>query len=171
MHRLAGLFVAAAVFVSSGLSQGSIADRFAAAPAGGGWPWPVVGPVLRAFDPPASPYGTGHRGIDIGAPVGSIVRAPAPGLVYFAGRIGANIFLGVDHGRGLRTTYSWLSGLLVAKGQIVVTGQPLAYSGWGHPGDPAPSLHFGVKLDGRYVDPLAYLLPLQVSDMIRLAPL
>jgi murein DD-endopeptidase MepM/ murein hydrolase activator NlpD len=131
----------------------------------------VVGPVVRAYDPPASPYGAGHRGIDIGAPVGTLVRAPAPGVVYFAGRIGADIFLGIDHGGGLRTTYSWLNGLLVANGDTVTTGQPIAYSGWSHPGDPAPSLHFGVKLGGNYVDPLDYLLPLQLSDLIRLAPL
>jgi murein DD-endopeptidase MepM/ murein hydrolase activator NlpD len=131
----------------------------------------VLGPVVRGFDPPASPYGTGHRGIDIGAPVGSVVRAPAPGVVYFAGHIDEDIFLGLDHGAGLHTTYSWLSGLLVAKGERVVAGQPIAYSGWGHPGDPAPSLHFGVKLAGQYVDPMAYLLPLDISDLIRLAPI
>ncbi len=176
MHRIAVLVVAAAIAFGSApnllgnhLPQ---AQPFAAAvSATGSWPWPVAGPVVRAFDPPASPYGTGHRGIDIGAPFGSVVRAPAPGVVYFAGRIGANVFLGVDHGAGLRTTYSWLSGLLVVKGETVVAGQAIAYTGWGHPGDPAPSLHFGVKLGGAYVDPLAYLLPIQVSDLIRLAPL
>ncbi len=169
MHKLVSFVVAATVLIASAPS--SIARNLVAAPTTGSWAWPVIGPVIRGFDPPASPFGTGHRGIDIGAPVGSLVRAPAPGVVYFAGRIGAEIFLGVDHGAGLRTTYSWLGGLLVAKGDRVVTGQPIAHSGWGHPGDPAPSLHFGVKLAGLYVDPMAYLLALNISDLIRLAPL
>jgi murein DD-endopeptidase MepM/ murein hydrolase activator NlpD len=33
--------------------------------AAGDWSWPVVGPVIRAFDPPDTPFGSGHRGIDI----------------------------------------------------------------------------------------------------------
>lgn len=169
MHKLVSFVVAATVLIAS--APGSVDRNLVAAPTTGSWSWPVFGPVIRGFDPPSSPFGTGHRGIDIGAPVGSLVRAPAPGVVYFAGRIGAEIFLGVDHGAGLRTTYSWLGDLLVAKGDRVVTGQPIAYSGWGHLGDPAPSLHFGVKLDGQYVDPMIYLLPLNISDLIRLAPL
>ena len=165
MHRSVGLFAAIAIFVTGqGIAVGHLAPA-------GGWPWPVTGPVIRAFDPPASPYAAGHRGIDIGAPAGSTVSAPSPGVVYFAGLIGSDIFLGIDHGGGLRTTYSWLNGLPVAKGQTVTTGQPIAYSGWGHPSDPQPSLHFAVKLNGQYVDPLSYLLPLQITDLIRLAPL
>ena len=40
------------------------------AAAAGDWAWPVVGPVIRGYDPPALPYGSGHRGIDIAAPIG-----------------------------------------------------------------------------------------------------
>jgi murein DD-endopeptidase MepM/ murein hydrolase activator NlpD len=137
----------------------------------GTWSWPVVGPVIRAFDPPASPYGAGHRGIDIAAIPGSIVRSPAAGTVAFAGSIGADLYVSIDHGGGLRTTYSWVSALLVDKGESVIAGQPVALSGYGHPGSSTPSLHFGVTLNGAYVDPLGYLLPLDVSSLIRLAPL
>jgi murein DD-endopeptidase MepM/ murein hydrolase activator NlpD len=137
----------------------------------GNWSWPVVGPVIRAFDPPSSPYGAGHRGIDIAAIPGSIVRSPAAGTVVFAGSIGMDLFVSIDHGGGLRTTYSWVSKVLVRKGESVLAGQPVALSGYGHPGSATPSLHFGVTLNGMYVDPLDYLLPLDVSSLIRLAPL
>ena len=40
---------------------------------------PVAGPLVRGFDARAGPFGPGHRGIDIAAPVGELVRAPARG--------------------------------------------------------------------------------------------
>src|SRR5205823_11604616 len=69
-----------------------------ASAAGGTWLWPVTGPVIRAFDPPASPYGSGHRGIDIAAPSGTVVVAPTAGTVAFAGAVGGYLFLTIDHG-------------------------------------------------------------------------
>src|SRR5918912_1083254 len=50
------------------------------------WTWPVEGPVLRPFQFGRDPYASGqHRGVDVGAPAGSPVRAPASGTVTFAG--------------------------------------------------------------------------------------
>ncbi len=139
--------------------------------ASGTWTWPVRGPVLRAFDPPGSPYGSGHRGIDIAAPAGSVVRAPAAGVVTFAGSVGGRLFVTIDHGGGLLSTCSFLSGLLVHKGDVVVQGQPIALSGSGHVGDTTPNVHLGVRLAGQYVDPMAYLAPMSIVDLIRLAPI
>ena len=48
---------------------------------------PVTGPLVRGFDARAGPYGPGHRGIDIAAPVGELVRAPTAGRVVFAGPV------------------------------------------------------------------------------------
>ena len=135
------------------------------------WVWPVTGPVVRAFDPPDSPYGTGHRGIDIAAPVGTVAVAPAAGVVSFAGPIGGNLFLTLDHGGGLTSTFSWVSSLLVRRGEVVGSGQPVVRTRWAHPGNAVvPSLHLGVRLDGIYQDPLDYLGPVDVSGLIRLAP-
>ena len=142
-----------------------------AAHASGTWLWPVSGPVIRGFDPPNSPYGSGHRGIDIGAFVGTQVVAVDSGTVTFAGQVGGQTFLTISHGGGLSSTYSWLSGLLVHKGDLVSRGQPVALSGWGHPGAFTPSLHLGAKLGTAYVDPLNYLPALDVTGLIRLAPL
>lgn len=140
------------------------------APAAGLWTWPLAGPILRPFDPPDNPYGSGHRGIDIGAAVGMEVVAPAAGVVSFAGKVGGQLFLTIAHGGALLSTASWLTDVLVRNGDPVAEGQVVAHSGWGHAADPLPHLHFSVRLGGVYVDPLDYLAPMDVSALIRLAP-
>jgi murein DD-endopeptidase MepM/ murein hydrolase activator NlpD len=160
--------LALAVVLAVGLVTGGPP---AAAQVSGGWLWPVVGPVIQGFDPPASPYGSGHRGIDIATSVGTTILAPSAGKVTFAGPVAGHLFMTIDHGAGLESTYSWLSGLIVRKGAIVARGQPIARTGWGHPTSPTPHLHFGVKLLDVYVDPMDYLKPASVSSFIRLAPL
>jgi murein DD-endopeptidase MepM/ murein hydrolase activator NlpD len=137
--------------------------------AAGTWTWPGSGPIVRGFDPPASPYGTGHRGIDIAAPIGTAVIAPAPGQVTFAGKVGGHLFVTIDHGAGLESTYSWLSSIAVKKGDLVDAADTIAASGPGHATDVVPTLHMGVKLHDVYVDPLDYLGPISVSGFIRLA--
>jgi murein DD-endopeptidase MepM/ murein hydrolase activator NlpD len=153
-----------------------IGAGMAAAPAApaappGAWGWPVLGPVVREFDPPETPFGAGHRGIDIATPVGTTVLAPESGVVAFAGRVGGELFVTLDHGGGLTSTYSWLASTLVRVGDAVARGAPIAQSGRGHPGSVVPHLHFGVRRDDVYLDPLAFLGPLSVSGFIRLAPL
>jgi murein DD-endopeptidase MepM/ murein hydrolase activator NlpD len=137
----------------------------------GDWRWPVVGPVVQGFDPPASPFGSGHRGIDIAASPGTPIVAPAAGHVSFAGPVAGSLFVSIDHGSGLFSSYSWLSRALVRRGERVVTGQRVARSGMGHPSLQVAQLHMGVRLDGAYIDPLEYLGAASVSDLIRLAPL
>jgi murein DD-endopeptidase MepM/ murein hydrolase activator NlpD len=139
--------------------------------AAGSWVWPVTGPVIRGYEPPDDPYGSGHRGIDIAAPVGTQVRAADAGTVTFAGSVGGQLFVTVNHGGGLASTYSWLSELRVRRSDVVARGQVIALSGPGHPGSFTPHLHLGVKLDGAYVDPMDYLGPVSVAGLIRLAPL
>jgi murein DD-endopeptidase MepM/ murein hydrolase activator NlpD len=149
-----------------------VAAPSGSASASGTWLWPATGAVLRGFDPPENPYGSGHRGIDIADPFGTPVIAPASGTVAFAGKVGGHLFVTLDHGGGLESTYSWLSEAMVHKGDVVTPGEVIALSGEGHPGSTLPShLHFGVKLDGSYVDPLAYLSAGSVVDLIRLAPI
>jgi murein DD-endopeptidase MepM/ murein hydrolase activator NlpD len=143
----------------------------APARATGSWTWPVTGAVIRGFDPPGSPYGAGHRGIDVAALVGTLVQAPAAGVVSFAGNVGGHLFITIDHGGGLLSTCSFLSALLVHKGDLVVQGQGIALSGTGHVGDTTPNVHLGVRLNGSYVDPLDYLSPTTVVDLIHLAPI
>ena len=135
------------------------------------WAWPVRGPVIHAFEPPETPFGSGQRGIDVAAPIGSVVVAPEAGIVAFSGKVGGQLFVTLDHGGGLTSTYSWLSETLVRKGDTVPRGAPIARTGPGHAGASVPHLHFGVRLDGAYLDPMEFLEPPSVSDFIRLAPL
>ena len=140
--------------------------------AAGTWLWPVTGPVIRGFDAPDDPYGSGHRGIDIAAPVGTPVLAVSSGTVTFAGSVGGELFVTIDHGGGLLSSSSWVSALQVRRGDVVARGQVIALSGGGHPNSAEPAhLHVGVRLNGSYVDPMAYLSPLSVAGLIRLAPL
>lgn len=136
----------------------------------GTWMWPVSGPVVRAFDPPSSPFGSGHRGIDVAAAPGTTAVAPAAGTVSFAGSVGGHLFVTIDHGGGLTSTLSWVSSLLVRRGDPVTAGDPVARTGWAHPGSEVATLHLGVRLDDVYRDPLDYLAPIDVSSLIRLAP-
>jgi murein DD-endopeptidase MepM/ murein hydrolase activator NlpD len=139
--------------------------------ASGSWTWPVTGAVIRGFDPPDSPYGSGHRGIDIAATVGTLVRAPAAGVVTFAGNVGGHLFVTIDHGGGLLSTSSFLSAVLVHRNDLVVQGAGIALSGTGHVGDTTPNVHLGVQSNGQYVNPLDYLRAASVVDLIRLAPI
>ena len=154
-----------------GLSLPAVAAPTASALEGVPWTWPVRGPLLRTFDPPENPYGAGHRGIDIVTPTGTTVVAPADGVVTFAGKVGGQSYLTLDHGGGLASTSSWVSGFLVRKGDVVARGDPIASSGAGHPGVLPAHLHFGVRRDGSYVDPLELLAPPIVADLIHLAPI
>jgi murein DD-endopeptidase MepM/ murein hydrolase activator NlpD len=140
-------------------------------PAYGTYSWPMRGPVIRPFEPPAGPFGAGHRGIDIAAPAGTAVRASSDGVVAFAGRVAGSLFVSIDHPDGVRTTYSWLSAVTVRAGDPVSRGAMIAASGPGHPGVDPPHLHFGARYQGDYLDPLLLLGGASVVGLIRLAPL
>jgi murein DD-endopeptidase MepM/ murein hydrolase activator NlpD len=141
------------------------------APAYGTYAWPVVGRIIDPFRLPAGPYGAGHRGIDIAAPVGTPVHAASGGVVAFAGTVAGSLFVSIDHPDGVRTTYGYLSSVAVSRGDEVARDQVIAASGFGHPGKELPHLHFGARLDGRYIDPQPLLAPLAVWPLLRLAPL
>ena len=99
-----------------------------------GFVWPLKGTITGVYGSqriyngvPKSP----HYGIDIAAPKGELVRAPAPGVVslvhkdmYYSG--GTVI---VDHGHGLSSTFIHLSESLVQEGQRVEAGDPIAKVG------------------------------------------
>lgn len=142
-----------------------------ASPVPGSYAWPVVGPVIRGYEPPSNPYSSGHRGIDIAVPFGTAIHAPNDGVVSFAGWVGGALYLSIDHPDGVRTTYSWLSAASVHKGQSVRRGDVIGSTGHGHPEIPTPHLHFGARVGTNYIDPMFLLDGADVADLIRLAPL
>jgi len=133
--------------------------------------WPLIGPIINGYRAPGTPYGTGHRGIDIGAAIGTDVKAAAPGVVAFAGSVAGALWVSIDHPDGVRTSYGYLSSIAVAKGDLVARGEVIAASGAGHPGSPIPHLHFGARFGGAYIDPMLLLVPLDFSPLLHLAPL
>ncbi len=113
---------------------------------------PVDGPVVRGFDPPATPYGSGHRGVDLAVPPGTPVHAALGGTVTFSGQVGGRGWVTVAHGGGLDTTYGWLDPREVRAGEHVRTGQRL-----GLLAADASHLDWGARLDGAYLDPRSLL--------------
>lgn len=130
---------------------------------------PLDAPIGERFVPPESDFGPGHRGIDYETGPGQRVRAAAPGTVTFAGAVGNALFVTVAHDPHVETTYSRLGDVWVRVGQDVGEGTWLGVTGAAHPGD--AGLHFGVKVNGSYVDPLSMLGLSDVTDAIHLAPL
>lgn len=94
-----------------------------------------------------------HSGLDLAAPMGTPVLAPAPGRVVDVGDYffnGLSVF--VDHGHGLLTMYCHLSAVEVRVGDVVDTGTRLgAVGATGRV--TGPHLHWGVALNGALVDP------------------
>jgi murein DD-endopeptidase MepM/ murein hydrolase activator NlpD len=103
-------------------------------------------------------YARPHEGIDVSAPMGTPIEAPAAGRVAQAGwQAGYGNVVLIDHGFGLQTKYAHASRLLVKTGDRVQRGQRVALVG--STGlSTGPHLHYEVHVDGRPVDPLRYVL-------------
>ncbi|MGB7961509.1 MAG: peptidoglycan DD-metalloendopeptidase family protein [Propionicimonas sp.] len=116
---------------------------------------PVPGPVVVAFDPPAQPWLSGHRGVDLVAEPGSAVRASAVGRVVFAGQVGGKPVVVVSHGE-LRTTYEPVRAAIGVGAQVRV-GEPVGTLVAGHSCPGGNCLHWGLKRGEEYLDPLGLL--------------
>ncbi|MYX16893.1 peptidoglycan DD-metalloendopeptidase family protein [Streptomyces sp. SID8374] len=118
--------------------------------------------VLRGWDPPATPYGPGHRGADLAARPGDAVLAAATGRVSFAGRVAGRGVLVVElAGSGappLRTTYEPVRAL-VDRGDQVVAGQPVGVLEAGPFHCASGCLHWGLRRGEAYLNPLTLLPP------------
>lgn len=123
-----------------------------------GWIWPLERfRVAQRFVAPAHDYGPGHRGIDL-APLdvtAAVLVSPSDGVVAFAGDVAGRGIITIDHGGGLVTTLEPVETTLTP-GSAVSRGDEVATPSVG--GHAAPrTIHFGVRLDGRYINPLLLL--------------
>jgi murein DD-endopeptidase MepM/ murein hydrolase activator NlpD len=122
--------------------------------------WPVRGPVNSEFGRRRSPWSgksEQHDGIDIGTPPGTAVACPAAGTVVAAGAggdFGRHVML--DHGNSVRSIYGHLKSLDVKAGQRVEKGQRVGLVG-STGRSTGPHLHYEVRVDGKPVDPRAFL--------------
>ena len=122
---------------------------------------PVEGTIIDPFRPPDQPWLPGNRGLEFETESGSIAVASADGVVVFAGSVAGRYHVTIRHSSRLRTTLAFVAEILVAEGQWVGAGDPVAVV--------ADSVHFTARVDGFYVDPEILLAPHRWT--VRLVPL
>jgi murein DD-endopeptidase MepM/ murein hydrolase activator NlpD len=111
-------------------------------------------PILRIYRP--------HRGLDIAAPSGTAITAPAPGRVTRVAReIGYGLVVHLDHGGGVVTRYAHLKSVQVETGQLVDEGVQIATVGSSGLAT-APHLHYEVRVNGEARDPMR--TPIEYRD-------
>ncbi len=132
------------------------------------WAWPLSPRplVVTAFDPPADPWGSGHRGVDLQGRPGQAVLAVAPGTISFAGRIAGRGVVVVQHGE-VRSTYEPVTPT-VDVGDRVSAADRIATLTTAHSHClPETCLHLGGKDGETYLDPMDFL----GGGPVRLKPL
>jgi murein DD-endopeptidase MepM/ murein hydrolase activator NlpD len=122
---------------------------------------PAVGWITSYFGHRISPYAGRlkmHEGLDVGAPFGTPIVAPADGIITYSGnKAGFGKFVQIDHGYGIETLYAHSQKLFVRKGEKINRGDLLAKVGsTGY--STGPHLHYEVRVNGIAVDPLYFVL-------------
>lgn len=136
--------------------------ELAATYVGGEMMWPVPGhymitsPFGNRLHPISKQYKM-HTGIDIAGPKGTPIVAAQTGTVVYAnwfGSYGKAII--IDHGGGYTTLYAHNDSINVSVGSVVKKGDNIALLGsTGY--STGPHLHFEVRMNGEYVEPLTYV--------------
>jgi murein DD-endopeptidase MepM/ murein hydrolase activator NlpD len=107
-------------------------------------------PLLRIFRP--------HKGVDVSAPVGTNITAPAAGRVAFVGRrLGDGLMVELDHGEGVVSRYAHCRQVMAREGDFVSVGDVIATVGSSGLST-GPHVHFEIRVRGTPVDPLAYVI-------------
>ncbi len=119
----------------------------------GEWPLAPRPRVVSGFDPPATRWGAGHRGVDLIGHAGQRVRSSLRGTVTFAAPLAGRGVVVVDHG-GVRTTYEPVSagvqvGDSVGAGDVLGTLQLASSHCF-----PRACLHWGLRRGESYLNPL-----------------
>ena len=126
------------------------------------WPCPSSSRITSQFggrESPVAGASSNHQGLDIGAATGSDIIAAASGEVTISTySYSAGNYIMINHGGGIYTVYMHASKLLVSVGDQVKQGDVIAKVGsTGY--STGPHLHFGIRLNGSYVNPLTYVSP------------
>lgn len=121
---------------------------------------PVVGKITAVYGYRKNPFTNRgsefHKGVDIGAKIGTPVAVAADGVVTYAGwKSGYGNMVIVSHGYGFITVYAHNSSITAKVGDKVKRGQIISKVG-STGRSTAPHLHYEVKLNGKNVDPSRY---------------
>lgn len=124
------------------------------------WPCPSSDRITSNFGKRKSPTKGGstyHEGIDIGATTGSTIIAAASGEVVISKySYSAGNYVMISHGSGIYTVYMHMSKRGVDVGDEVSQGEKIGEVGsTGY--STGPHLHFGIRKNGTYVNPLTYV--------------
>jgi len=116
------------------------------------------GPSSLPLEPSLGAYPHFHTGIDVAAPVGSIVKAAADGVVVAVAhtQVGYGNYVVIAHGGGIMTLYGHLLKTDVAVGQRVMRGQRIGLEGATGLAT-GPHVHFELRVNNQFVDPMRYL--------------
>ena len=125
--------------------------------------------VVQAFAAPLTPYGQGHRGVDLRAVPGTSVYSAGDGIVRFAGPVAGRGVLVIAHALAISTEYEPVIALVHA-GDTVRAGQPIALVADTAYDCPASCLHWGARRDGQYFDPMSLLAPLGPARLLPWRP-
>jgi len=126
------------------------------------WPVPSSSRVTSTFgdrEAPVEGASTSHKGIDIGAEEGCSIKAAESGTVVISTYSqSAGNYVMISHGGGVYTVYMHMSEINVSEDQEVSKGETIGTVGnTGY--STGPHLHFGIRIDGSYDDPLNYVSP------------
>lgn len=123
--------------------------------------WPAKGWITSSFGVRTSPFTAKrefHKGLDISAPMGSPIYAPANGKVLFVGDdSGYGLTVALNHGNGMSTRFAHLNSSAVKAGQNVSRGELIAFVG-SSGRSTGPHLHYEVRLNGVFVNPERFIL-------------
>lgn len=120
------------------------------------WPLSPAPQVVRGFDPPDDPWGSGNRGLDLAASDGAVVGSVADGTISFTGQVGGRGVVVVSHG-AVRTTYTPVAASRPA-GTRVGPGDPIGTVDGSHCTDRG-CLHLGLLAGDSYLDPMLLFGP------------
>jgi len=127
---------------------------------------PVIGSITSGYGVFSFYQGIAqgwHHGVDIAAPEGEVVSAANAGIVRLAELLPlSGITVVVDHGMGILTYYMHMSAVDVTPGQRVSKGDTVGRVGSTGLAT-GPHLHWGVRVNGIYVDPLRWPPDVEVN--------
>jgi murein DD-endopeptidase MepM/ murein hydrolase activator NlpD/pimeloyl-ACP methyl ester carboxylesterase len=112
--------------------------------------------IVKGFSASKTQYGPGHRGTDFEAKIGEKVSAVAPGQVIFAGLVAGKLYVSINHGNDIVSTYH-LATKTVKVADIVTKGQLIGTVGEPLPNDEVNTFHFSMRIKDVYVDPMLYI--------------
>ncbi len=168
-HMRTGLASLAAVVL---MVFGPMASSGAPLPGNPAWQMPLNPPIelINQYRQPNSDYSAGHRGVDYQVSLGQPVLAPADGVVYFAGMVVNRSVLSIMHGSAISTEFEPACPI-VAAGESVLRSQVIAkvcdaLPSYNQHCFAARCLHFAMKINGKYLSPLALIGRMNPSRLL-----